>query len=438
MWRAYAKGAQMRARLTGDGAFKTAIIDDLVAPHVGKHETVDEFMNAYEAHLSELQKKLVKENAYRVPLLQNLETVSRDGWNSALRSAVSAMHDNNAWPDNKTGKKLSIGLVRMANIKPAIETATYLAGEFPQARVACYHSNHLAIQRFCIEKRLDELLTRKNGYEHILDDKEIRDMLDDPEYSELMLIVVATPVEEIGRDHDFDWAVIEPSSAQSIVQTAGRVNRHRLNENIGKPNISIMRYNLREVGDENLVFRWPGLEVKSENKYESHDLGELLDWDNIDIIDARIRFGAHKFAKLDDESIERSTENIFASMTSSDTAEKLWMALETYTKSRLRDNEGKKRIELTLKEPYDKENSFMCREENSNEDPAQRNIKSAIANVPNAWLAKSDSQLVELARAVFDGDEYEVDRSMSVSVIANSASDISRHMSFGFCRDSNS
>lgn len=43
-------------------------------------------------------------------------------------------------------------------------------------------------------------------------------------------IVVATPLEEAGRDHDFDWAVIDPSSAQSIVQTSGRVNRHRLVE----------------------------------------------------------------------------------------------------------------------------------------------------------------------------------------------------------------
>ena len=35
-------------------------------------------------------------------------------------------------------------------------------------------------------------------------------------------------MEEVGRDHDFDWAIIDASSVQSIVQTAGRVNRHRL------------------------------------------------------------------------------------------------------------------------------------------------------------------------------------------------------------------
>lgn len=58
-------------------------------------------------------------------------------------------------------------------------------------------------------------------------------------------IVVATPVEEVGRDHDFDWAVLEPSSAQSLVQAAGRVNRHRFLRLEGTYNIAILQYNLR-------------------------------------------------------------------------------------------------------------------------------------------------------------------------------------------------
>jgi hypothetical protein len=38
-----------------------------------------------------------------------------------------------------------------------------------------------------------------------------------------IFIVVVIPVEEIGRNHDFDWSVIEFSNSQSIVQTAGRI-----------------------------------------------------------------------------------------------------------------------------------------------------------------------------------------------------------------------
>ncbi len=122
-------------------------------------------------------------------------------------------------------------------------------------------------------------------------------------------------------------------------------------------------------------------------------------------------------------------------MTSGDGGAKLWMALETYTKSRLRDNEGKIRIELTLEKPYDNERSFMCKEENSREDPTQRTVK-VIPPVSSAWLSKQDDELVEMAKDIFEENEDKVSRSMSVSVIANSASDILRHLSFGFYRDS--
>lgn len=431
LWQAYATGAKMRERLTGEGFFKTAIIDDHIAPQVGKHETVEEFTGAYEEYLTALQNKLAQVEAYRVPVLQKLETKNRAGWNLALRNAVKKLHDNQAWVDPDTGKRLSIGLVRMANIRPAIETARHLAEKFPQAMVACYHSNHFTIQRWHMEKRLDELLTRKNGDAHILKDMEIREVLNTSKFSELMLIVVATPVEEIGRDHDFDWAVIEPSSVQSIVQTSGRVNRHRL-LNISKPNIAIMQYNIREVDGKNLVFHWPGFEVSGDYKYESHDLNELLNWDGLDKVDARLRFGDHLFTKLDDKSIDDVTEKIFAKMTSRDKGKNLWMALDTYTKSRLRDNDGMVRIELTLNKPYDDEKSFQFKEQFSKEEPVPRTVRSD-GNKVNGWLSKTDAELVELAKEMLEDEE--IDRALTVTVTANNASDVSRHRSFGFYRN---
>jgi CRISPR-associated endonuclease/helicase Cas3 len=39
--------------------------------------------------------------------------------------------------------------------------------------------------------------------------------------------VLGSPVTEVGRDHDYDWAVVEPSSMRSLIQLAGRVRRHR-------------------------------------------------------------------------------------------------------------------------------------------------------------------------------------------------------------------
>jgi CRISPR-associated endonuclease/helicase Cas3 len=74
----------------------------------------------------------------------------------------------------------------------------------------------------------------------------IRQHLDSTEHEHVVFILVATPVEEVGRDHDFDWAIVEPSSYRSIIQLAGRVLRHRkLEQDIQKPNIALMQYNLK-------------------------------------------------------------------------------------------------------------------------------------------------------------------------------------------------
>lgn len=126
--------------------------------------------------------------------------------------------------DARSGVAYSFGLVRVANIATAVDVARHLAKELPQARVACYHANDWHIARFHKEKRLDFLLSRAEGDRHIVADHEIRAFLDEAAHEErpdVPFIVVATPVEEVGRDHDFDWAVLDVSSAQSLVQAAG-------------------------------------------------------------------------------------------------------------------------------------------------------------------------------------------------------------------------
>ncbi len=85
--------------------------------------------------------------------------------------------------------------------------------------------------------------------------------------------MIATPVEEVGRDHDFDWAIIDASSVPSIVQTAGRVNRHRLNI-VQHPNIVIPQFNYKYCANKDrtqpkkqAVFNRPGYQrVMSTSK----------------------------------------------------------------------------------------------------------------------------------------------------------------------------
>lgn len=127
--------------------------------------------------------------------------------------------------------------------------------------------------------------------------------------------------------------MIEPSSAQSIVQTAGRVNRHRLAATV-QPNIAVLQFKFKHAADlsSKVCFTRPGLEVAGQ-PYVDHDLATLFDWRELERcgqVDARARFNtdSHAFAAYDDVSTEfqigRYSDRFLASYRS------FWMGQDTY------------------------------------------------------------------------------------------------------------
>ncbi len=144
-----------------------------------------------------------------------------------------------------------------------------------------YHSRQVLLMRHEQEKYLDKILKRDKGDEHILKDDVIRGHIDNSQANNILFVIVATPVEEVGRDHDFDWAVIEPSSFRSFIQLAGRVLRHRERE-VVEPNIAIMKYNYRALKTKGLkiAFKWPGYE-RNKNDLSSYDLEKLVNINEI-------------------------------------------------------------------------------------------------------------------------------------------------------------
>lgn len=200
-----------------------------------------------------------------------------------IRKAAEKMHALNHVIDQKTGKHISFGVVRMANINPCVELSEYLlrcawsAGY--AVRLMTYHSRQILLLRHEQEKYLDRVLSRKGeeGQSVELTDPVIRHHIDSSPEGNILFIVVATPVEETGRDHDFDWAVIEPSSYRSIIQLSGRVMRHRtLAKDQAASNVAVMEYNLRGLKGEPKAFKWPGYEV-GKYQLESHDMRNLID-----------------------------------------------------------------------------------------------------------------------------------------------------------------
>lgn len=199
-----------------------------------------------------------------------------------IENAIIDMHKKHSFLDEKTNTRVSFGLVRMANVDPCIALSQYLLkADFPSTidiRIMTYHSRQIMLLRSEQEKYLDSIL--KNRTES-LNDLVIREHIEKSDAKNIVFIVVSTPVEEVGRDHDFDWAVVEPSSLRSIIQLAGRVRRHRSGK-VESPNVALMQYNLRSIKNvcSQPAYCQPGYE-SNKFKLDTHNLIELLNEEEV-------------------------------------------------------------------------------------------------------------------------------------------------------------
>lgn len=237
--------------------------------------------------IATLKKQAAKRKANIFPCIKgeesNEESLEQQYFEQ-VKHAILAKHGSHNTLDAVTQTRVSFGVVRVANIQPCVRlTQHLLLCDWPddiEVRCMAYHSQQVLLLRHEQEKHLDQVLKRKEGkgeqpqaFAHSV----IRKHLDDCKTKQLIFILVATPVEEVGRDHDLDWAVIEPSSYRSIIQMAGRVRRHREGE-IEQPNIGLMQYNLKGFkGTESRVFNKPGFETDNATQLSTHDLTQLVD-----------------------------------------------------------------------------------------------------------------------------------------------------------------
>jgi len=183
--------------------------------------------------------------------------------------------------------------VRMANIEPLynVALAMFAHGAPADLRVhlCVYHSQFPLLLRSTIEQRLDVALNRQQP-DAVFSLPEIRFHLDQSAEADQLFIVLGSPVCEVGRDHDYDWAVVEPSSMRSLIQLAGRVRRHRIKE-CQSPNLAIFNCNLRHFKDPaKAAYCKPGFE-QDEGAFHltEHRLDTLLREAEWQVIDSRPR-----------------------------------------------------------------------------------------------------------------------------------------------------
>ena len=211
-----------------------------------------------------------------------------------MLASASELHTRHHSIDPRSGKRVSFGLMRMANIEPLFEAALALfqigARSGSCIHLCVYHSQFPMLIRSAIEHRLDSALNRRDP-DAVFALPDIRHRVDAHPERDHIFVVLGSPVTEVGRDHDYDWAIVEPSSMRSLIQLAGRIRRHREGA-CSAPNLRVFNTNLRHCRKPNEpAFCMPGFE-NSAFPLDDHHLDLLLSASEHDVIDARPRIVA--------------------------------------------------------------------------------------------------------------------------------------------------
>jgi CRISPR-associated endonuclease/helicase Cas3 len=267
---------------------------ELITISQGEH-SASAYQESHQNFITKRVSKLRKEVVRRRARIGNLP-IKRDddsfeiNFFATIQKNILEQHRHHHEQDKETECLVSFGVVRCANITPCIELTKYLLeSDWPEdtaVRVMAYHSQQVLLLRHEQEQHLDQVLKRKvsvhDPKDGVFSHSLIRHHLDSIECSNLIFILVATPVEEVGRDHDFDWAIVEPSSYRSIIQLAGRVRRHRDEPKSDSPNMVLLQYNLKGYkGKTKNVFSRPGYEQGNWQLSPSKSLTDILDFESL-------------------------------------------------------------------------------------------------------------------------------------------------------------
>lgn len=265
------------------------------------HQTTQDCADGFafrEAHSQYVRKRVAKLQQAEVRRLAQIAPLP-DTWSSLdeaeRRKDFACLVLAQAWElhqrphnhslDATSGKRVSLGLIRMANIAPLYDVALAmyaLGAPAPDVRVhlCVYHSQFPLLLRSAIEQQLDTLLNRRgaqNDHDPALQRPALRALIEAHPEQHHLFIVLGSPVTEVGRDHDYDWAVVEPSSMRSLIQLAGRVRRHRSGA-VGGVNMVVLDSNLRHFKTPGQpAYEKPGFETAhAPFQLKSHYLHDLL------------------------------------------------------------------------------------------------------------------------------------------------------------------
>lgn len=286
LFEAYQQGRKHYTQVNGEhGKTETiycAWFDEFKKPVKHKISTSMDFDNAHQSFIDKRIENLNKQScglrkARIAPFYVEEAIQPSKVFCHNIYTAIHKLYQQN-YAEHNSGKKVSIGLVRMANINPLVAVAKHLYAIKPENDTkiyyCVYHSQYPLALRSQIEEKLDRALIRHDEKQW-WKESGIHDLIYSSNIKNHIFVVLATSVAEVGRDHDYDWAVVEPSSMRSIIQLAGRVQRHR-NQAPKSENIVILDKNFKGLKGESPSYLQPGYE-SIKRRFFSPELTNLLE-----------------------------------------------------------------------------------------------------------------------------------------------------------------
>lgn len=302
LFQAYQKGISTFNYLNDkDLKINLFLISNLIKPYfsiVDKDKSINIITQEFIEDFIQQQNKTPSKNK-----INNIILIDYDDWKAPIHKESISLHDKWKTPFIIDGNtyNVSVGFVKFNSVAQAREYAHYLftstkedlkLSETFALSCLCYHSKFSPIELDNIEQELNKLVNRKDDESPELINK-LKELINKnfnnkSKINDLMIIISTTSILEVGRDHDYDWNILEPTSNKSFIQTAGRVLRHRDNK-YAEGRVSVLNKMIKpnflnkasNVWKNSGVYNYLSPDYSIEHKVSYSDMFEDVYKDNI-------------------------------------------------------------------------------------------------------------------------------------------------------------
>lgn len=293
LYAAWCRGLEVRSALKGTSRAHACVMSSNTVPSelaVSEGSQLDDGVwERYVQKVVDVYEATVKTAPRRKASLVELDQQgSKTHAFDTIIEAARKLHEVHHTVDAATGKRVSIGFVRLNTAKNAWQLAKHLAayqGAGFDTRFVAYHSKFPRTYLGVLDATLQQLTSRKHPTAFLATPC-LRAALDQAATQDLMVLVCTTTLIETGRDFDFDWCVLEPRSVRGEVQASGRVWRHRRHLVASVSNVAVLSHPLKTLESSGNVYRpaalpesvWgrPGVEDELKGLRVTRDIPSVL------------------------------------------------------------------------------------------------------------------------------------------------------------------